>query len=261
MRLDETIFTQLVQRIRAEEPGTLAIVLHGSHARGEAGPYSDVDLDVMLSNRPRVRYMTLLLEQAQGRLLHVSIGFRLWTSWQERQQAPAKWSFSLPVREPIRVLWAVPEITQQQLEASYTQPAGSEETEDFLECAGKVKNAYVAGDGLCLRLAAHHLAELCPSLLGPMNTVAPVSTQCEALKTALSFTVAPQHYREDMLICLGLVGSATTMRDVYQSAMRLAHGTLALVQAHPDTITADENIAPYLAQYLVDGSLLRYLEQ
>ncbi len=261
MMLDETIFTQLVQRIRTEEPGTLAIVLHGSHARGAAGPYSDVDLDVMLSNQPRVRYMTLLLDQEQGRLLHVSIGFRLWARWQKKQQAPAKWSFSLPVREPIQVLWAAPELTQQQLEASYEQPAGSEETEDFLECAGKVKNAYAAGDELCLRLAAHHLAELCPSLLGPMNTVAPVSTQCEALKTALSFSVAPPHYRADMLICLGFAGRATTITDVYESALRLARGTLALVQPHTAAIKAEEDIAPYLAQYLVDGSLLRYLEQ
>lgn len=259
MMPDEALLTQLVQRIKTEEPSTLAIILHGSYARGAAGPYSDVDLDVMLGNQPRVRYMTLLLEQEQSRLLHVSIGFRLWTRWQEKQQAPAQWSFSLPVRQPIRVLWAAPELTQQQLEASYMQPAASEETEDFLECAGKVKNAYVAGDELSLRLAAHHLAELCPSLLGPMNTAAPVSTQSEALKTILNFSVAPPYYREDMLICLGFAGHATTMTDVYQCALRLARGTLAKVRANPVAIGA--GTAPYIAQYIENGSLLRYLEQ
>ena len=259
MMLDEAFLTQMIERIRAEEPGTLAIVLHGSYARGVAGPYSDVDLDVMLSSQPRVHYMTLLLEQGQGKLLHVSIGFRLWTRWQEKQQAPAKWSFSLPTRQPIRVLWAMPELTQQQLESSYIQPAGSEETEDFLECAGKVKNAYAVGDELSLRLAAHHLAELCPSLLGPMNSVVPVSTQSEALKTILSFSVAPPHYREDMLICLGFAGHATTMQDVYQSTLRLARSTLAMVRADP--VAIDTDTAPYIAQYVEYGSLLRYLEQ
>ncbi|HEY7126620.1 MAG TPA: nucleotidyltransferase domain-containing protein [Ktedonobacterales bacterium] len=257
--LEEAVFTQLIERIRADEPDTLAIVLHGSYARGTAGRYSDVDLDVILDSQPKIGYMTLLLEQERGRLLHVTIGFRLWTAWQVKKQAPAKWSFSLPVREPIRILWSVPELTRQQLEATYIQPAGTEETEDFLEFASKVKNAYLTGDELCLRLAAHNLAELCPSLLGPMNQVEPVSTQCEALKTMLSFSVAPSHYREDMLICLGLSGSATTIADVYKSALRLARGTLALVQANPLAITPETS--PYIAQYLEDGSLLQYLEQ
>src|SRR5690242_16835427 len=150
--LEEAFINQLVQRIHSDEPDTLAIVLHGSQARGTAGPYSDVDLDVLCSSQPKVGYMSLLLEQAPGKLLHVTIGFRLWTAWQIKKQAPAKWSFSLPVREPIRVLWLAPELTQQQLEATYTQPAGTEAMEDFLEFASKVKNAYLTGDDLCLRL-------------------------------------------------------------------------------------------------------------
>ena len=64
--LDEALLMHLVQQVRAEEPGTLAIVLHGSYARGAAGPHSDMDLEVMLSGTPRVHYQTLLVERAAG---------------------------------------------------------------------------------------------------------------------------------------------------------------------------------------------------
>jgi phosphoribosyl-AMP cyclohydrolase len=129
-----------------------------------------------------------------------------------------------------------------------------------LECASKVKNAYLAGDDLCLRLAAQHLAEFCTSLLAPINHVEPVSTQCEALKVILSLPLAPPHYREDMLTCLGLSGAATSIADVHQSALRLARGTLRLVQANP-LVAITQATSPYIAEYLADGSLLRYLEQ
>jgi len=115
----------------------------------------------MLNKTPRVHYQTLLMEHADGRLLHVSIGFEPWSEWQREQHTPAGWSFSLPVRQPIRILWADPAIDQQEIEASYIQPAGRAETEDFLEYANKVKNAYLVGDELCLRLAAQRLASVC----------------------------------------------------------------------------------------------------
>jgi predicted nucleotidyltransferase len=257
--IDDVVLTQVAQQLRSEEPDAIAIVLHGSHARGEAGFYSDIDLDVMLGSKPTIPYKMLLLEQEHGRLLHISIGFRLWSAWQTKQQAPAQWSFSLPVRQPIRVLWAILGMDRQQLEKSYTQPTGSAETEDFLECAGKVKNAYLAGDEPGLRLAAHNLAYLCPSLLISLNAVAPVTNQNEALKAILSFPVAPPHYREDMLVCLGFAGSATSITDVYTSALRLARGVIRLIQSNPAAIAADGT--PNIPLYLADGSIQRYLEQ
>ncbi len=257
--LDEALLMHLVQQVRAEEPGTLAIVLHGSYARGAADPHSDVDLEVMLSGTPRTHYQTLLVERTNGRLLHVSISFQPWTEWQREQHTPADWSFSLPVRQPIRILWANPAIDQQEIEATYTQPAGGAEAEDFLEYASKVKNAYLVGDELCLRLAAQKLASVCPSLLGPLNELPPASNPCEALRTALGFSIAPSHYREDMLVCFGFSGGATGSRDVYQSALRLAKGVIDLLQASPAGRAIDPT--PHIERYLTDGSLQRYLEQ
>ena len=257
--LDETLLMHLVHQVRAEEPGTLAIVLHGSYARGAAGPHSDVDLEVMLSGTPRAHYQTLLVERTDGRLLHVSIGFEPWTEWLREQHAPADWSFSLPVRQPIRILWTDPAIDQQEIEATYTQPAGRAETEDFLEYASKVKNAYLVGDEVCLRLAAQKLASVCPSLLAPLNELPPVSNPCEALRTVLGFSIAPTHYREDMLVCFGLSSGATKSKDVYQSALRLAKGVMELLQASPAGRAIDPT--PYIERYLTDGSLQRYLEQ
>ncbi len=122
-----------------------------------------------------------------------------------------------------------------------------------------MKNAYRTGDELSLRLNAQELARTCPSVLDLLNPRPAVSTQYEALKTVLSFQVAPPHYQEDLLICLGLTGGATTIHTLYQSALRLARGVIRLLQAHPAALPADTQ--PNIPRHLADGSLLRYLEQ
>jgi len=115
------------------------------------------------------------------------------------------------------------------------------------------------GDELCLRLAAQKLASVCPSLLGPLNELPTVSNPCEALRTVLGFSIAPAHYREDMLVCFGFSGGTTESKDVHQSALRLAKGVMELLQASPAGRAADPT--PHIERYLTDGSLQRYLEQ
>ncbi len=91
------------------------------------------------------------------------------------------------------------------------------------------------------------------------NELSPVSNPCEALRTVLGFSIAPTHYREDMLVCFGFSGGATGSKDVYQSALRLAKGVMELLQASPASRAVDPT--PHIERYLTDGSLKRYLEQ
>jgi hypothetical protein len=60
--IDDAILIQQMEQIRADEPGVLAIVLHGSYAKGQAGRYSDIDLDVMMQGEPATKYKMLLVE-------------------------------------------------------------------------------------------------------------------------------------------------------------------------------------------------------
>ncbi len=64
-----------VERLRDEEPGALAVVLQGSVARGDAGPFSDVDLRIVTAGAPRRRDRAYI-EPEVGRLVHYSVGSR-----------------------------------------------------------------------------------------------------------------------------------------------------------------------------------------
>jgi len=51
------------------KPTLLRVILFGSHARGEAGPYSDVDLLVVLSDVENKRQMTVAILELLGDFL------------------------------------------------------------------------------------------------------------------------------------------------------------------------------------------------
>ena len=47
-----------VRRLRADVPGTVAVLLGGSYVRGDAGSSSDVDFDVLVADGPRDEWPT-----------------------------------------------------------------------------------------------------------------------------------------------------------------------------------------------------------
>ena len=256
--VDDAFLHRWVERLRREESGVVAVLLKGSYARGDAGPHSDVDFDLLTHGRPRVPY-PVYIEKRDGRLLHVSVAVKRLDDWLSREAEPAPWSYSLPVAEATRLLWADESVRDELDRPALLRPPGDPELEDFVECAGKVRNALQAGDELRLCLAAQDLARLCPSVLLPLNPATVVGTRPGALRAALSFPVSPPGYRDDMLTCLGMSGRATTAREVRDAALRLATGTLELLRPHAERLAP--LLQPDLARYLADGTLQRYLEQ
>ena len=96
-------------------------------------------------------------------------------------------------------------------------------------------------------------AALAPGLLRTLNAEVVVRDRREALDAALSLRVAPGHVRDDLTVCLGLVGADDA--GVAQAALRLAAELLALLRQH----APDVDPQPDIAQYLADGTLERHL--
>ncbi len=258
--VDEAFLARWVTRLRQEEPGAVAVLLKGSYARGNPGPHSDVDFDVLTEGEPRVPYPVYLEELPRGRLLHVSVAVKQLDHWLTREDEAAYWSYSLPSEECMRLLWAKSDEVRERLTRPALQhPPGDAEMEDFVEEFGKVKNARAAGDELALRLAAQELAHLCPSLLRLINRETRVGSRLEALRAVLDLPASPPGYREDMLLCLGLSGRASMLEEVYDAARRLALGVLELLHLHSKRLASE--IQPYLPEYLADGALQRYAAQ
>lgn len=74
-----------------------------------------------------------------------------------------------------------------------------------------------------------------------------------ALEAALSLRVAPEHYRDDLSVCLGLV--PVDDDAVQEAALRLGRELLAFLRERKPDVDDQPDIAGYLA----DGTLERHL--
>lgn len=257
----EALLARWAERLRREEPRAVAVLCHGSYARGEPEPHSDLDLDVLVDAALAGGYRSAFEELPGGRLLHATIATMALDEWVEQLSAPAEseaWAFFLSARQVARLLWATP-AARAQLEGRVTQTmSAAPQLQDLLESAAKVRNAAARGDELGLRLAAQDLALRCPALLAQAAPPLVVDTRRAALQAAVDLPGAPAGYREDLLACLGLSGAATTPQELHDRALRLAHGVLAALRAGPAPLGPLE---PGLPEALADGRLLRLLTQ
>jgi hypothetical protein len=171
----EEFIQRWVQRVRHEVPDAVAVFLVGSHARGDAGPHSDVDLDVLVAGGPRNQWPTWVDVEAH-RLVCVSVWIRDVATWLASQQEPQGWAFGLSSVETVRLCWVADEAWRARLERSQlAHPPGEPELDHLVGDLGKVANAWRRGDELGLRLAVQDLARSCPSLLWPLNPHPPVA--------------------------------------------------------------------------------------
>jgi phosphoribosyl-AMP cyclohydrolase len=247
------------ERLRDEIPGAVAVLLKGSHARGDAGPHSDLDFDVLVEGSPTERYSLWIEPDETGRLRHVSVAVRDLAGWLAEGDEPEPWALGLPVREPMRLMWAAnPELRERLDHAGREHPPAEPELEDWLESFGKMRNARHRGDELALRQAAQGLGRYTPTLLRPLNPPVWATSPRSALDLALAFPIAPSAYRPDLLACLGLTGGMAT-GDLLSAGERLVTSTLALLRDHVGEVAP--LLADDIAGYLRDGTLERYIAQ
>jgi hypothetical protein len=260
--LPEHRLTTWIARLRRDEPRAVAILCHGSYARDAAEPHSDLDLAVLVEGVPQATYRSAFEELPDGRLLHATIAGWSLEEWLTQFAAPQEsevWAFFLPARQVAQLLWATPEARRQLDDHIILSLTAAPQLQDLLESAAKARNALARGDALGVRLAAQGVALRCPAVLGLVSPSVTVDTARSALDAALNLAIAPQSYRDDMLTCLGMSGLATSTQDVYDAALRLALGTLALLQPHADAVVG--RVEPGLPEALTDGRLARLLTQ
>ena len=257
---NELSISTWVDRLHEEIPGTVAVILKGSHARGSASPHSDVDFDVLVETVPYEEYLVFFEDAGNGRLRHISVAVQDLEGWLAEADEPVDWAYGLPAAETTRLLWARDDAPQGMLDRpARMHPPEPMELEDFVEGWGKVRNALAKGDDLAMRMAAQKLARLCPGLLRPLNPETLPSNRREAMQAVLAFPVAPAGYREDLLRCFGLSSDAVPMQELHDAARRLVSGTIALLRDNADQVK--DILEDDLYAYLIDGTLERYIRQ
>jgi hypothetical protein len=245
--VDEAFIGRWVARLREEVPDAVAILLGGSRLRGDAGPYSDVDFDVVVAEGPREDWPSWFDGEVR-----ISTWIRDADSLAAAAE-PQGWAFFLPTLDAARVCWVADDKWRARIaDRPEVSPAGPPEVDHFEADIGKVANARHAGDDLGLRLAAQDLAHAVISVLAPLNPGPPAGSRRAALAAVLAFKTAPAGFGEDITACLGLGPG----RDVYAAAGRLARGVADLLLTHADAF--DDLVPAYERTRLRDGSLPAY---
>lgn len=238
----------MVARLRDHEPTTRAVLVHGSYAKGTADADSDLDLYAITRDEPFVPYRMWF-----DGPLHVSAGAKSVAAWLAARERPARWSLGFPARLDPEYLWSADEDIRRLLgdPPSLLMPGGEPELEDFVEGVLKTRRAARQGDEIGVRWRARATAVLAPTLLRPLNANRIVRNSRDALNAATELAVAPEHYRDDFLVAVGLVDG-----DLPTATLRLARELLAFLREHAPHVDPQ----PEIARYLADGTLERLLD-
>jgi len=227
IEIDDEFFDRWVRRLREEVPDAVAILTGGSRLRGDAGPYSDVDFDVVVAEGPREEWPSW----TEGPV-RISAWVRdidaINASFEEAQD----WAFHLAASDSVRPCWFADDTWRERAldDRPANFPDGPVEIDHFESYLGKIANSRYRDDDLGLRLSAQDLAHAVISVLAPLNPRPPVGGRRAALQAVLDFRVVPGGYRDDITACLGLSHSV----DMYATASRLARGVADLLHEHAE---------------------------
>jgi hypothetical protein len=256
----EAVIAQWNDRLRSVFPQAVAVLLKGSLVSGTAGPYSDIDLDVLQAGREMEAYPAWFEQARDGRLRHVSVAVQNVDAWLAEEAEPRTWAYGLPVHEATRLLWAATPTLRDILDRPHrAHPPADPEIEDAVESLGKMRNALERGDDLGMRHAAQALAGHVPSILRPLNPDATACSPRSALDIVLAFTATPASYRDDMHTCLGLPSEFVPGDAVFAAGAHMLTGTIVLAGDRQREIVP--LVEPTLAAALRDGTLARYVRQ
>lgn len=253
--IDDSLLELVVRGLVTSEPDALALLVTGSYAKGSASVESDLDLVLLTATHPDVGYRTSFLDRRDLPPLHVSAGVQTLDAWLERGRKPEAWALGFPARFDARYMWSTP-AARDLLGHDPSQldhPASPPELEDLVEALQKTRRASRAGDWLGARWHARDAGELMPRLLVPLNRERQVCDRREALEAALALTTAPDRWRDDFPIALGLTEASDVA--VVDATLRLGLRLIAFLRVQAPDIDPQ----PGVRAALVDGTLERVL--
>jgi predicted nucleotidyltransferase len=255
-----------VARLRAGEPSALAVLVHGSYARGTQSRFSDVDLRVITAGPPRVRDR-VYLEEHGPRLVHFSIGSRSLAELVALADDPRKWLYVSPQYLDARLLWEEPG-TLERLRGEVEARAPGRlpfvdglplALETLLEYATKVRSAHLAGDYVRAAWFARRVAEYAWETVHATAEARALPSEAEWVEDWISLGASIPGYRANALSCLGLTDEARSIDRLLTASLDLADAIVAWLAGQLARLgaAADQTVVALVES----GQAARYLRQ
>lgn len=230
-RYDEAA-KQAALSLKRKYPHLTAIMVQGSVARGELGPFSDIDLVGVTRTRKKPAEFSYFDQN-----IYIPVGFVSVADLEKEFKDPKQFfwargsakSSTRILYDPNRILrrimhrWEKAEPSSKILEDSLR-----EEYHHIIEYSGKLRNGWLRRDEYLTRYAARVIAQHVENVIIALNDLSPI-TENYVWDQVLKAKTKPKHFETDYPLALGLRGTRQT-ESVYRSAVRLCRETLLLVR-------------------------------
>src|SRR3989442_3222639 len=220
-----------VALVKREHPNVIGVMVHGSVARGEPGPFSDIDL-VAVTGRGRKPSEFSYFDGD----IYVGVGF-LQVRDLEREFSDPKAFFwargsakaTTVLYDPKGVLkrilarWKLAKPSQRILEKSLWDMY-----HNIIEYSGKLRNGWRDRDEYMTRYAAQVIAQHVERAIIALNNISIISENY-VWHQVLKAKKRPSHIGIDYPIARGIRATKETSK-IYRSTMRLCSETLRLIR-------------------------------
>ena len=229
------LFDETTQRavvlVRRDHPDLVGVLVHGSVARGEPGPFSDIDL-VAVTSRGRKPSEFSYFDGD----IYVGVSFLRGAELEREFGDPKAFFWARGSAKATRVLYdpkgILKRIIARWRSAKPSQPILEKSLWDayhnIIEYSGKLRNGWRNRDEYMTRYAAQIIAEHVERGIIAMNDLSIISENY-LWHQVLKAKKRPSHMGIDYPIARGIRGTTQTSK-VYGSALRLCSETLRLIR-------------------------------
>ncbi len=218
--------------MKREYPRLAGILVHGSVARGEPGPFSDIDLVGITSERKKPAEFSYFDSD-----FYVGVGFLSVSELEKELTDPKTFFWARGSAKATRILYDPKRILRRILiHGKNARPSNQilekslwDDYHNIIEYSGKLRNGWLKRDEYLTRYSARVIAQHVERAIIALNDLSVISENY-VWDQVLNARKRPKHLGSDYPLTLGIKGTRDN-EMVYRSAMRLCRETLRLVRA------------------------------
>jgi len=218
--------------VKREHPHLTGILVHGSVARGEPGPYSDIDLLAVTGPGKKKPSEYSYFDGD----IYVGVGFQSVTELEKEFTDPYKFFWARGSAKATRLLYDPKGVLRSIMSRWKTAKPSFQILQESLwdayhhiiEYSGKLRNGWLKHDEYLTRYSARILAVQVERAIIALNDISIISENY-LWDQILKAKKKPTHIRTDYPLA-STMSSTRDLSEVYRSTMRLCRETLRLIR-------------------------------